>query len=100
MSEDMRSYTSPQDIRRGAPRRPRTDRTYHDELAAARATPWPLRDDGARSPVRRGRDDGAAGVPLPLVVLAVLGLVLLGGLAACLSCRFVRPAAPGGGRLR
>jgi hypothetical protein len=102
MPEDMRSYTTaPDDIRRALLARIRTDRTHHGEFrgrsryaAAPRAT--------AREAISAaGVTTRATGIPLPLVVLAAIGIVLLlGGLGALLSRRIRAHAAPGGGPAR
>ena len=90
MPEDMRSYTTaPDDIRRALLARLRAARTHHGELrgrsrhvaAAPKAT--------AREALSAaGVTTRATGIPLPLVVLAAIGVVLLlSGSAAFLSRR-------------
>jgi hypothetical protein len=103
MPEDMRSYTTaPDDIRRALLARIRVARTHHGEADARmrRAAAAP-RGTAREALSAAGVTTRATGIPLPLVVLAVVGLVLLlGGSAALLNRRVRAHAAPGGGRSR
>ena len=91
MPEDMRSYTTAsEDIRRALLARLRAARTHHGELrgrsrhvaAAPRAT--------ARETLSSaGVTTAATGIPLPLIVIAAIGFVLvLSGSAGLLGRRF------------
>src|ERR671931_181265 len=91
MPEDMRSYTTaPDDIKRALLARLRTTRTHHGELrgrsqhvtAAPRAT---AREALSAADVTTG----ATRIPLPLIVIAATGSVLLlAGSAGLLGRRF------------
>src|SRR5919198_859689 len=91
MPEDMRSYTTaPDDIKRALLARLRSTRTHHGELrgrsrhvtAAPRAT---AREALSAADVTTG----AMGIPLPLIVIAATGSVLLlAGSAGLLGRRF------------
>jgi hypothetical protein len=91
MPEDMRSYTTASDdIKRALLARLRTTRTHHGELrgrsrhvtAAPRAT---AREALSAASVTAG----ATGIPLPLIVIAATGSVLLlAGSAGLLGRRF------------
>jgi hypothetical protein len=92
MPEDMRSYTTASDdIKRALLARLRTARTHHGELrgrsrhvtAAPRAT--------AREALSAaGVTTGATGIPLPLIVIAAIGFVLLLAGSAGLLGRRIR----------
>jgi hypothetical protein len=103
MPEDMRSYTAaPEDIRRALLARIRASRTHHGKpgalpRAVAAAAPATAREALSSA----GVTTRATGIPLPLVVLAAIGLVLLlSGSAALLSRRVRAHGAPGGGPSR
>jgi hypothetical protein len=91
MPEDMRSYTSaPDDIKRALLARLRTTRTHHGELRGrlrkAAAAP---RTTAREAVSAAGVTTRATGIPLPLVVIAAVGLVLLlSGSAGLLGRRF------------
>jgi hypothetical protein len=91
MPEDMRSYTSaPDDIKRALLARLRTSRTHHGELRgrSRHITAAPRRT--AREALSAADvTTGATGIPLPLIVIAATGFVLLlGGSAGVLGRRF------------
>jgi len=78
MPEDMRSYTSaPDDIKRALLARLRASRTHHGALRGrsrqAAAPPTTAREALSAA----GVTTRATGIPLPLVVIAAVGLVLL-----------------------
>jgi hypothetical protein len=90
MPEDMRSYTTaPDDIRRALLARIRASRTHHGKpgarpRAVASASRTPAREALSAASVATG----ATGIPLPLIVIAAVGLVLvLGGSATILTRR-------------
>ena len=105
MPEDMRSYTTaPDDIRRALLARLRTTRTHHSPArsTASREVRGGSRHTAAspRAPKREALSAAAveaahpARIPLPLLVLAAVGLVLLlGGSAGVLSRRLRTEAA-------
>jgi hypothetical protein len=79
MPEDMRSYTSaPDDIKRALLARLRATRTHHGELRGRprQATAAP-RTTAREALSAAGVTTRATGIPLPLVVIAAVGLVLL-----------------------
>jgi hypothetical protein len=91
MPEDMRSYTSaPDDIRRALLARLRTARTHHGELRGgarhvAAAPRKPARVALSAADVTAG----TTGIPLPLIVIAAIGVVLLlAGSSGLLGRRF------------
>jgi hypothetical protein len=90
MPEDMRSYTSaPDDIKRALLARLRASRTHHGELRGrsrqAAATP---RTTAREALSAAGVTTRATGIPLPLVVIAAVGfLLLLAGSAGLLNRR-------------
>jgi hypothetical protein len=91
MPEDMRSYTTASDdIRRALLARIRVSRTHHGKpgarpRAVASAPRAPAREALSAASVATG----ATGIPLPLIVIAAIGFVLvLGGSAALLTRRF------------
>src|SRR5437016_14180882 len=90
MPEDMRSYTTaPDDIRRALLARLRVTRTHHGQPGARRRAVASAPPATAREALSAaGVTTRATGIPLPLVVLAAIGLVLLlGGSGALLSRR-------------
>ena len=103
MPEDMRSYTAaPEDIRRALLARIRATRTHHGKPGALpRAVGSAPRATAREALSAAGVTTRATGIPLPLVVLAAIGLVLLlSGSAALLSRRVRAHGAPGGGPSR
>ena len=89
MPEDMRSYTSaPDDIKRALLARLRATRTHHGELRGrARKAAAPPRS--AREALSAaGVTTRATGIPLPLIVIAAVGLALLLAGSAGLLGRF------------
>jgi hypothetical protein len=91
MPEDMRSYTSASDdIKRALLARLRNTRTHHGELRgrSRHVTAAPRRT--AREALSAADvTTGATGIPLPLIVIAATGFVLLlGGSAGVLGRRF------------
>jgi hypothetical protein len=107
MPEDMRSYTTaPDDIKRALLARLRATRTHHGELRGrtrqAAAAP---RTTAREALSAAGVTTRASGIPLPLIVIAAVGLVLLLGGSAGLLTRRLRARGeptwgPGGGRSR
>jgi hypothetical protein len=90
MPEDMRSYTTaPDDIKRALLARIRASRTHHGKpgarpRAVASSSRAPAREALSAASVATG----ATGIPLPLIVIAAIGFVLvLGGSATLLSRR-------------
>jgi hypothetical protein len=79
MPEDMRSYTSaPDDIKRALLARLRTSRTHHGELRGrARKAAAAPRTTAREALSAAGVTTRATGIPLPLIVIAAVGLVLL-----------------------
>ena len=79
MPEDMRSYTSASDdIKRALLGRLRATRTHHGELRgrSRQATAAP-RATAREALSAAGVTTRATGIPLPLIVIAAVGLVLL-----------------------
>jgi hypothetical protein len=94
MPEDMRSYTTaPDDIKRALLARLRTARTHHGELRGhsrhLTATP---RQTAREALSAAGVTTGATGIPLPLLVIAATGFVLLLAGSAGLLGRRLRAA--------
>jgi hypothetical protein len=90
MPDDMRSYTSaPDDIKRALLARLRTMRTHHGELRgrSRQATAGP-RTTAREALSAAGVTTRATGIPLPLIVIAAVGLVLLLAGSAGLLGRF------------
>jgi hypothetical protein len=79
MPEDMRSYTTaPDDIKRALLARLRTIRTHHGELRGrSRHVTASPRTTAREALSAAGVTTRATGIPLPLVVIAAVGLVLL-----------------------
>jgi hypothetical protein len=90
MPEDMRSYTSASDdIKRALLARLRTTRTHHGELRGrSRKAATPPRTTAREALSAAGVTTRATGIPLPLVVIAAVGLVLLLAGSAGLLGRF------------
>jgi len=95
MPEDMRSYTTaPDDIRRALLARLRVTRTHHGQPGARRRAVASAPRATAREALSAaGVTTRATGIPLPLVVLAAIGLVLLLGGSGALLGRRVRAHA-------
>ena len=95
MPEDMRSYTTaPDDIRRALLARLRVTRTHHGQPGARRRAVASAPRATAREALSAaGVTTRATGIPLPLVVLAAIGLVLLLGGSGALLSRRVRAHA-------
>ena len=94
MPEDMRSYTSaPDDIKRALLARLRAARTHHGELRGrSRLATTPPRTTAREALSAAGVTTRATGIPLPLVVIAAVGLVLLLAGSAGLFGRRLRAA--------
>jgi hypothetical protein len=92
MPEDMRSYTSaPDDIKRALLARLRTSRTHHGELRGrARHVTATPRTTAREALSAAGVTTRATGIPLPLIVIAAVGLVLLLAGSAGLLTRHLR----------
>jgi hypothetical protein len=90
MPEDMRSYTTaPDDIKRALLARIRATRTHHGELRGrSRQTPAPPPTTAREALSAAGVTTRATGIPLPLIVIAAVGLVLLLAGSAGLFSRF------------
>jgi hypothetical protein len=90
MPEDMRSYTTaPDDIKRALLARVRATRTHHGELRArSRHVTAAPRTTAREALSAAGVTTRATGIPLPLVVIAAVGVVLLLGGSAGLLGRF------------
>jgi hypothetical protein len=90
MPEDMRSYTSaPDDIKRALLARLRTARTHHGELRGRSRQAAPAPRTTAREALSAaGVTTRATGIPLPLIVIAAVGLLLLLAGSAGLLGRF------------
>ena len=95
MPEDMRSYTTaPDDIRRALLARLRVSRTHHGQPGVrTRAIASAPRATAREALSAAGVTTRATGIPLPLVVLAAIGLVLLLGGSGALLSRRVRAHA-------
>src|SRR5438105_5657382 len=95
MPEDMRSYpTAPDDSRRALLARLRVTRTHHGQPGARRRAVASAPRATAREALSAaGVTTRATGIPLPLVVLAAIGLVLLLGGSGALLSRRVRAHA-------
>ena len=94
MPEDMRSYTSaPDDIKRALLARLRATRTHHGELRSRpRLATTPPRTTAREALSAAGVTTRATGIPLPLIVIAAVGLVLLLAGSAGLFGRRLRAA--------
>src|SRR5213078_4895396 len=92
MPEAMRSYTSaPDDIKRALLARLRTSRTHHGELRGrARKAAAAPRTTAREALSAAGVTTRATGIPLPLIVIAAVGLVLLLAGSAGLLTRHLR----------
>jgi hypothetical protein len=90
MPEDMRSYTTaPDDIKRALLARLRATRTHHGELRGrTRQTVAAPRTTAREALSAAGVTTRATGIPLPLMVIAAVGLVLLLAGSAGLLGRF------------
>jgi hypothetical protein len=90
MPEDMRSYTSaPDDIKRALLARVRASRTHHGELRGrSRHVTAAPRTTAREALSAAGVTTRATGIPLPLIVIAAVGLVLLLAGSAGLFGRF------------
>ena len=90
MPEDMRSYTTaPDDIKRALLARLRTTRTHHGELRGrSRQAAAAPRTTAREALSAAGVTTRATGIPLPLIVIAAVGLVLLLAGSAGLLGRF------------
>ena len=93
MPEDMRGYTTaPDDIRRALLARVRNMRTHHGEFRGRSRHVAPA----ARGPAREALSSAGleterfTGIPLPLLVLAVVALLLMMGGSAGLVSRRLR----------
>jgi len=90
MPEDMRSYTSaPDDIKRALLARLRNVRTHHGELRGkSRQAAVAPRTTAREALSAAGVTTRASGIPLPLIVIAAVGLILLLAGSAGLLGRF------------
>jgi hypothetical protein len=92
MPEDMRSYTSASDdIKRALLARLRTSRTHHGGLrgtSSRHVTAAPRRTAAREALAAADVTTGATRIPLPLVVIAAIGFVLLLAGSAGLLGRF------------
>jgi hypothetical protein len=90
MPEDMRSYTSaPDDIKRALLARLRTSRTHHGELRGrSRHVAAAPRRTTREALSAAGVTTRATGIPLPLIVIAAVGVALLLAGSAGLLGRF------------
>src|SRR5919204_5383784 len=90
MPEDMRSYTSASDdIKRALLARLRATRTHHGELRGrSRQATTPPRTTAREALSAAGGTTPATGIPLPLGVIAPVGVVLLLAGSAGLLGRF------------
>ena len=91
MPEDMRSYTTaPDDIKRALLARVRATRTHHGVLRGrSRHVTAAPRTTAREALSAAGVTTRATGIPLPLIVIAAVGLfLLLGGSAGLLGRRF------------
>lgn len=90
MPEDMRSYTTaPDDIKRALLARLRATRTHHGELRGrTRQAVAAPRTTAREALSAAGVTTRATGIPLPLMVIAAVGLVLLLAGSAGLLGRF------------
>src|SRR5437868_12525165 len=94
MPEDMRSYTTaPDDIKRALLARLRATRTHHGELRGrSRQAAAAPRTTAREALSAAGVTTRATGIPLPLIVIASVGLVLLLTGSAGLLTRRLRAA--------
>lgn len=92
MPEDMRSYTTAsEDIKRALLARLRGTRTHHGELRGSRSrhvTAAPRRTAAREALSAADVTTGATRIPLPLIVIAAIGVVLLLAGSAGLLGRF------------